>query len=308
MTSAYQNLISKYNNGIPIILDSGTSTELERRGVKMRDGQWSGCVSIDDYNTLVDTHLAYIDAGADVISINSFASSRLMLEPAGLGNQVQHINCENVRAAFEAREKSNASQVAIAGSLSHVMPFSAGVEGSRDSSTHSYEQLYDCFKEMITIFEDQHLDLLMIEMASFPERMHPMLEAASSSKLPVWCGMSAKRNSQGQLESWHVPGVPFENIVADVSSYNFEGMGIMHTAVDCISDALDVINEYHQGITMAYPDSGYFKAPNWQFEEIISPEDLLEFAKGWVLQGCNVYGGCCGLGPEHTKSLINIRK
>ena len=103
MTNYYAELIKKRERLLPIILDSGVSTELERRGAKMRNGQWSGCVAVDDYEKLVETHIAYIKAGADIITVNSYASSRLMLGPAGLGNEVQQINRLNVSAAIEAR-------------------------------------------------------------------------------------------------------------------------------------------------------------------------------------------------------------
>ena len=105
MSNYYAELIKKRKQLLPIILDSGVSTELERRGAKMRNGQWSGCVAIDDYEKLVETHIAYIKAGADIITVNSYASSRLMLEPAGLGNEVQQINRLNISAAIEARKK-----------------------------------------------------------------------------------------------------------------------------------------------------------------------------------------------------------
>ena len=58
---------------------------------------------------------------------------------------------------------------------------------------------------------------------------------------------------------------------------------------------------------MAYPDSGYFKSPNWQFSEIISPEDLAIFASEWIKSGVNIVGGCCGLGPKHTKALSDLK-
>jgi homocysteine S-methyltransferase len=96
MTYFYAELIKKREQLIPIILDSGVSTELERRGAKMRNGQWSGCVAIDDYDKLVETHIAYIEAGADIITVNSYASSRLMLGPAGLGNEVQFLRTKGL--------------------------------------------------------------------------------------------------------------------------------------------------------------------------------------------------------------------
>ena len=116
--------------------------------------------------------------------------------------------------------------------------------------------------------------------------------------------MSAKRkNLNAPLSAWHDDDVTFDEILSIASDFNFEGMGIMHTSVDVIEHALKKIKSKHGGILMAYPDSGYFAAPNWQFEKIIQPEKLLEYAIKWKRLGCNVFGGCCGLGPEHTREL-----
>ncbi len=308
MSEQYEALVAQYHQGIPIILDSGVSTELERRGAKMRQGQWSGCASIDSYDTLVETHLAYIEAGADVITVNSYASSRLMLEPAGLGAQVQHINEQNLAAAFEAKARAQAS-VAVAGSLSHVIPFVDGAEGAFQQPPIPDHQLTSCYQEMIDLFEAGGVDLLLLEMMSLPARMIPLFECAQSSKLPVWCGLAAKRATpDGALTSWHDPSVSFEDLVKMAASYGFEGLGIMHTSVDAIAAALSLIKAHHNGILVAYPDSGFFVAPNWQFEAIIAPEPLLRLAEHWQAQGCSVFGGCCGLGPEHTEKLSELKQ
>ena len=307
MTYFYAELIKKREQLIPIILDSGVSTELERKGAKMRNGQWSGCVAIDDYKKLVETHIAYINAGADIITVNSYASSRLMLGPAGLGDEVQRINRLNIFAAVEAREKTGA-KVSIAGSISHVLPFADGVEGAKQQPDISSEELTNCYKEMISIFDKEGVDLILLEMMSIPVRMTPLFDCASQSSFPIWCGLSAKRETpSAQLASWHDTTVSFRDIVIQACQYDFDAIGIMHTSVDAIEAALVEIKCHFSGMLMAYPDSGYFVAPNWQFKDIIEPKVLLEYAKGWQKSGCSIFGGCCGLGPEHTTALNKLK-
>jgi methionine synthase I (cobalamin-dependent) len=58
---------------------------------------------------------------------------------------------------------------------------------------------------------------------------------------------------------------------------------------------------------MAYPDSGYFKMPNWQFENILTPEGFLDYARTWVTSGVQIIGGCCGLSPEHIEAIRFLR-
>ena len=79
MTAAYDLAMQKIVNGETLLLDAGTSTELERRGAKMQNSYWSASVSLESFDLLVDTHRTYIDAGADVITVNSYASSRLVI-------------------------------------------------------------------------------------------------------------------------------------------------------------------------------------------------------------------------------------
>ena len=307
MTNNYAELMKKRDQLLPIILDSGVSTELERRGAKMRNGQWSGCVAIDNYEKLVETHIAYIKAGADIITVNSYASSRLMLEPAGLGDEVHRINRLNISAAIEAREK-NGANVCIAGSISHVLPFTDGVEGAKQQPDISSEELTDCYSEMISIFETEKIDLILLEMMSIPARMTPLFDCANKSNLPIWCGLSAKRETpSAPLTSWHDTSVSFEDIVIQACQYDFDAIGIMHTSVDAVEAALVEIKSHFSGMLMAYPDSGYFVAPHWQFEDIIEPPVLLEYAKNWQKFGCSIFGGCCGLGPEHTTALSGLK-
>ena len=307
MTYFYAELIKKREQLIPIILDSGVSTELERRGAKMRNGQWSGCVAIDDYDKLVETHIAYIEAGADIITVNSYASSRLMLGPAGLGNEVQQINRLNISAAIEARQKTGRMCLLPAPYLTcfHLL---MGLRARKQQPDISPEELSDCYGEMISIFENEGVDLILLEMMSIPARMTPLFQCANKSSLPIWCGLSAKRETPtAPLTSWHDTSVSFEDIVIQACQYNFDAIGIMHTSVDAIEAALVVIKNNFSGMLMAYPDSGYFVAPNWQFEDIIEPQALLEYATGWKKSGCSIFGGCCGLGPEHTTALSKLK-
>ena len=310
INASYEKIMKKVANGNVIVLDSGISTELERRGAKMRDTQWSGSVSIEAFDLLVDTHKAYIDAGADVITVNSYASSRLVLDNTKNEENFKEINRKNIEAALEAREKSGVKDILIAGSISHQASWQR--DGTRVKAQIETQipdcELHDAFNEMIGFHENGGVDFLLLEMMNIPYRMKPLFDCASLSRLPVWCGFSAKRKTQNsEITSWHDENISFEEIVKLSLDYKFDVLGIMHTSVDLISDCIQIIKKHHSGAVMAYPDSGYFKSPNWQFSEVISPSELIEFVLPWVDNGVNIIGGCCGLGPEHTKQLASLK-
>ena len=100
---AYEDIKRRLDNKDIIILDGATGTELQQRGASMDTAAWCGPASLDNQQLLTQIHLDYLHAGSDIITANTFASSRLMLSGAGLGDQVQEINRTAVEACLEAR-------------------------------------------------------------------------------------------------------------------------------------------------------------------------------------------------------------
>ena len=80
-------------------------------------------------------------------------------------------------------------------------------------------------------------------------------------------------------------------------------ISIMHSSSSDTADAIDIVKRHWQGPLGAYPESGYFKMPEWSFVDLISPDDLVDRSSGWLGQGVTTFGGCCGLGPEHIAAL-----
>ena len=78
MSNRYLKIKEKIDRKELIILDGGVGTELQKRGIEM-DGSWCGSASLNT-EILKQIHLDYIEAGAEIITANTYASSRLMLE------------------------------------------------------------------------------------------------------------------------------------------------------------------------------------------------------------------------------------
>ena len=72
----------------------------------------------------------------------------------------------------------------------------------------------------------------------------------------------------------------------------------MHTDVGITGPALDMLTEVFRGPLAAYPDSGFFEMPHWNFTDVIAPATLATYATTWASQGVRIIGGCCGLGPD----------
>ena len=103
MSDRYKNLMRRIKGGENIVLDGATGSELENRGVKM-DASWCATASLES-ETLKQIHKDYIEAGADIITTNTYASNRMILEVAGVDDQFKEINLAAINAALKL-EKS----------------------------------------------------------------------------------------------------------------------------------------------------------------------------------------------------------
>ena len=309
MTSAYAQLKARLDADEIIVLDGATGTELQRRGAQMDPAAWCGPATLHNDHLLTQIHADYIAAGADVVTANTFASSRLMLAPAGYGDRVGEINRRAVEAALRAREQSGrADSVCVAGSLSHMVPVAAGTGRVDPSQIPSDQQVSEAFHELAGILKDSGVDHIMLEMMYHPTRARLALAAALSTGLPVWFGMSARRAPDGRAITFDaLAEIEISEVACLIPATGVDAAGFMHTGSEVIADALQVLRPMYDGPLMAYPDSGYFEMPDWRFVDTIEPHRLHEFFATWIAMGARLIGGCCGLTLAHIEAAVSAR-
>jgi len=309
----YDNILKRMNDGGVVLLDGGTGTELEKRGADMNDDAWCGPANISHREMLEQVHLDYIHAGAEIITTNTYATTRLMLEPAGYGDRIEEIYRSACAAALQARERGEVelgrSGVLVAGSLSHMVPMSsAGAESADPYSGVGREKFCAALYEAAGLLKDGGCDLILLEMMYHPQRFQCVLEAALATGLPVWAGFSARRGENGEVLSFfREDNIPLEELTSLLPPKGIDAAGIMHSNVNITGPALDILRRSFKGPLYAYPDSGFFRMPNWQFEDIISPPELTAYAIDWIADGVSAVGGCCGLSVEHIEALSILK-
>jgi len=301
-------LDQRIQNKEVVVIDGGMGTELERRGMPMDATGWCGLAQFSHPDLVRTIHEDYIRAGADVIIANTFATARNVLEPMGYGERVAEANRKAVELAKQARESAADRPIAIAGSISNMIADSQNHDFigkvKSDSKWRRPEVLRATYREIAETLAESGVDLIALEMIQRIELLWPTVEAAVATGLPVWIGLSVKRRKSDQ--AW----APFE--YDDVSALPLfdetpkMGAGliaVMHSPVHDTGPGLTEVKKRWRGPLGAYPESGGFVMPNWQFKDIVSPGELAEAARGWVAQGCQIVGGCCGTGVEHVRAL-----
>ncbi|MEO1794088.1 MAG: homocysteine S-methyltransferase family protein [Pseudomonadota bacterium] len=302
-TAAYCALEERLGAGDVIVLDAGVATEIESRGVPMTNEIWAARSALDHFEAVVETHLAYIAAGADIITANTYATSRLVLAPKGLDHLTRDINTRSLEAALTARERAGRPDVLVAGSISHFIAIPTGAEVQPNTDELGADELLSAFTEMREFQEAAGVDVILLEMMALPKRMTEIFKAVGAGTTPAWCGYSVLASDDGRaLTGRHDTTIPFSDLVTLGIEADFPVHGVLHSPAEIISDSLSAIREQFAGPMMAYPDSGFFKSPNWQFVDVMSPADLAGFSKTWIGLGAQVIGGCCGLGPDHTRA------
>ncbi|MDP8973354.1 MAG: homocysteine S-methyltransferase family protein [Actinomycetota bacterium] len=289
------DLLQRLDGGEVVILDGAMGTELEWRGVPMDDAAWSAAALMTHPDTVREVHEDYIRAGADVITTNTFATARHVLEPAGMGEQFRELNVRAVALAKEARDAADGA-VSIAGSIS---TFTARYDYSYEPRAEKARANY---REQAEVLAESGVDVLALEMMRDIEQTTYAVEAAASTGLPLWIGFSCKTTEEGTVILWDGENTLVEALER-VPLPGVSVASIMHTLIEHTPLALREVTSRWSGPVGAYPHSGEFIMPNWQFTDMISAEDFATEAEGWLELGARLVGGCCGIGPEHLRLL-----
>ncbi len=306
MNKRYSKVIEKLNNKEIVILDGAMGTELEKRGVQM-DETWSGSASLKT-EILKKIHIDYIKAGAEIITTNTYPSNRIMLDAAGLGSKFEEINLKAINAAVEARIETDRDDVLIAGSLSHRFPIAHGDLQSNPAIFVSKSHLKGVCDEMSEILSQNGCDFILLEMMYHPDRIKTVFDSSKKTNKPIWASFSARKSPEGKLFSFtDQVDLPFKELIQIVHDYNIDAVGINHTSLDIISEAISEIKKVYDGPIIVYPDTGGWISPNWIFDHVIKPKELRKKALQWVKEGAQIIGGCCGTSPNHIKELSKLK-
>ena len=284
-----------------VLIDGGMGTELERVGAEMNAQGWSGAAVIEVPDVVRRVHREFVEAGAEVITVNTFSMAPHMLRGMGYGDRVESAIADAVRLAREACAEAGRPDLPIAGSVSTMR--------TKNVETGTWpalppEEAHESLTTLVHILKEEGCSIMALEMMEDLEVAPMATQIAVASGVPTWLGISCRRAADGTtIESFDVPGVTLDQLYAALLPLGADVLNIMHSEIPVTGDALERARPLWDKPMGAYPESGYFTMPNWNFVDVVSPQDLVAEAKGWVARGARILGGCCGLGPAHIATL-----
>ena len=307
MNQRYKKFLEVLRSGETILLDGATGSELENRGIKM-DNSWCATASLE-FDILKQIHKDYINAGAKIITTNTYASNRMILEVAGVEDKFEEINLAAINAAIQAREECGRDDVLVAGSLSHQIPYEDAFRSQEEKDKYinklTPEYFQKSFDELAFFLADNGCDFILLELMYRPDRIDIIFDSASKVGLPVWAGFSS-RNKDGLIALTTDYEYSFKKMISNVKHHKLDVVGIMHCDISVIEESIKELKEIYDLPIMAYPEVAVFNFPRYDMSNVIQPNDYLVEAKKWKNAGAQIIGGCCGTTVEHIKLLNKL--
>lgn len=291
-----------------IIIDGGIGTEISRQGVPLNPCFWSATAHVTHPELVTEVHRQYILAGADVISTNTFMAGRHILAAGGV-DDFEEVNRKAVAVALAARSQAGKTSLIVAGTLSVL----AGL--NQASKMPRGKQVRQNYRDQARILVDSGADVLLAEMLFDSRSANDLLEACCLVGVPVWAGVSACRVAGNPaLMAFRRPGAyeedqheTFEDLVSVVSRFDLDALGVMHTDVELMPEALAKVQDKWPGKLLAYAKTGVATQPDWSFDDVLSAEEYTGLVADWSERfALDIVGGCCGFGPAHIRALATF--
>ena len=287
------------------ILDGGVGQELLARGVKPVSNLWSTTALLkkEYHNILLDCHLDFINAGAEIILTNTFGSRRRRLEENNLLSQFENLNLIALKIAEQAVKKSG-KKIIIAGSL--------------PPQNFTYISDLGVDKKLIEKnFHDQAkilnngVDLFYLDVMSSLEECEIAIQSIKEFNKPFIIGIHFKKN--GLLPS----GEMFIDVVKKLNRYN-----PLAITGSCVSyeDIISIKNDFKNlSLPFGFKVNAFKDIPEgWKPDgsnpvialgknEDLNLEKFKTISKEFLNFGAKLLGGCCEISPSHISKLQDLR-
>ena len=278
----------------PVMLDGATGTELQRRGIDTTLPLWSAraLTSDEGRRVLAGIHREYIEAGAEILTTNTFRTTPRALERAGLLPRWTMLN----RRAVESARAGAGKDGLVAGSLA---PLEDCYEPERVPSQET------CLREHLRqadLLARLGVDLFLVETMNCRREARAAILAARSTGLDILLALCP--GEPDRLLS----GEPLEDALPRLLD---DGGGrILGVLLNCAppevleraAPILDrLLGSLPWGLSAhlghADPEDG------WRLPEEHAPDAYADWAAARVRDGARLASGCCGTTPAHIEHL-----
>ena len=273
-----------------MVFDGAMGTLLQAKGLQsdVPPELWN----VENPDAIEQIQRDYVESGAQVLTTNTFGSSKLKLSAYGLENRQREIIESAVRIA---RQASSGKNIAIAGDIGPLGVF------LQPFGELTFDSAYREFFQYSKILADSGVDLIIIEtMTDILELKAAILAVRDATNLPV---ISSFSFDEGDCS---VTGTPPDVYAITIDAMSPDAIGTnCGKGISPVVEAVAKMRPYTDRPIIAQPNAGLPKVRGGKTLFPATPEQMADAAiQMWKL-GANIIGSCCGSTPEHTAKIAD---
>ena len=262
-----------------LVFDGAMGTQLQERGLAA--GELPELLCLSNPDEITDVHAAYVAAGADVVTTNTFGANR---EKLGGAATVEQIFTAAVACARRSGARYVAADIGPTGQLLEPM------------GTLPFDEAYALFAEQARAATAAGADLFIIEtMADLAEAKAALLAVQENSDLPAFVTMTFAED-----------GRTFLGTTPEVAAVTLSSLGADALGINCSLGPNDLVPLVARMLpwakcpVMVQANAGLPRVEGDRTVFDVHPSEYCEAVARMLDAGVNIVGGCCGTSPEYT--------
>jgi S-methylmethionine-dependent homocysteine/selenocysteine methylase len=298
------------------ILDGGMGRELARIGAPFRQPEWSALALMEGPERVVEAHLNFVEAGAQVITTNSYACVPFHIGDEGFalrGRELARLSGELARKAANTARESMQREIRVAGSIPPVF-------GSYKPELFDKDSAFAIASVLIESLAP-NIDHWLVETISSIAEAKTMLAAIREFGDPIvvrprWVSFTladSLTDGRARIRSGETVSAAIKALGGEVEAllFNCSQPEVMASALAEASTALGGPGQ--SAVRLGVYANAFIEvqsAPGQAANETLSvlredltPERYAIFAQEWIDAGATIVGGCCGITPQHIHAL-----
>ena len=270
-----------------LVFDGAMGTMLLEQGLE--PGTCPDYMNMLQPQQVEEIHLAYLKAGADVITTNTFGGNRWKLAEYGLDDKVTAINREGVRIAKRAAAGFNGWVAASVGPTGQFI---------EPLGKRTFQEIYGVFREQIEALAEEGPDFILLEtFHDLGEIRCALLAARDICSIPVICSLTYEGRRTLTGVSPGSAAVVLESLGAWAVGANCSG------GPEELFYVVKEMTQYTNLPVLVQPNAGLPVFREGAVSYPLGPQEFLSALEPYFEIGVQLLGSCCGSTPGHTEEI-----